>query len=42
MKWQNNEKETNNMDLNELETRDGELGDLGFTPRQVMQYKNDE
>jgi HK97 family phage prohead protease len=35
-------KETNNMDLNELETRDGELGDLGFTPRQVMQYENDE
>ena len=36
------EKETNNMNLNELETRDGELADLGFTPRQVMQYENDE
>lgn len=36
------EKETNNMDLNELETRDGELADLGFTPRQMMQYENDE
>jgi len=36
------EKETNNMNLNELETRDGELADLGFTPRQALQYENDE
>ncbi len=36
------EKETNNMNLDELETRDGELADLGFTPRQALQYDNDE